>query len=261
MTNAIEAAIIKLLSSTERLTPAQIFAQFTYPRRKIMQSINRLVNSEHLVFTYELGTAFVRLSFNKPVRLSERIILVPPNRNIPKNMLSKIAVKLSSGAAFGDGHHPTTSLVVKLLDEILSNNSHIPVTKALDVGTGSGILAITAAKLGAESVIATDIDPVAVYEAKTNVAINQLTNCVTLMRSDNLPENTYQLIMDNLRLPTLMSLAKKFYTIIDNKGFILCSGYTNEESHFLVSKFKQLQLECLTQIKHNKWAAGVFIRK
>jgi ribosomal protein L11 methyltransferase len=261
MSQTIENAIIKVLSATERLTPAQIFSQLTYPRRVIMQTINRLVQNAHLIFTYELGTAFVRLSFNKPVRISERIVLVPPNRNIPKDLLSKVVIKISAGDAFGDGHHPTTSLIIELLDETLSKNSNITIKKGLDIGTGSGILAIAAAKLGVESVIATDIDPVAVYEAKINVALNQLTNRITLMKSDQIPVGTYQLIMANLRLPTLVNLAEKFNKIIDKQGFVICSGYTNEESNFLIIRFKQHNIECLHQIKHHKWAAGVFIRK
>jgi len=260
MTNTIENAIINILSKTERLTPSQIVCQLTYPRRVIMQTINHLVRNELLLFTYELGTAFVRLSYNKPVQISEHIVLVPPNRSIPKDLFSKIAIKLSKGAAFGDGHHPTTSLSLNLLDETLYKNT-ITVKSALDIGTGSGVLAIAAARLGAKNVLATDIDPVAVYEALVNVKINQLTDCITLIQSATYPDHTYQLIMANLRLPSLINLATNFYKQIDKSGFIICSGYTTEESNSLIRKFEHYDLKCINHKQLNKWAGGVFINK
>ena len=258
MSDKIENAIKNMLSKTERLTPAQIFAQLTYPRREVMQTINHLVRNEHLLYTYELGTAFVRLSYNKPVRISERIVLTPPNRRLPKDLSSKIDIKLSTGAAFGDGHHPTTSLVIKLLDETLHRDKNFAVKKALDIGTGTGILAIAAAKLGAENIVATDMDQVAVYEAQNNVKINQLSERITIIKSDRFPDNTYQLIMANLRIPSLIDLAQKFYNQIDIPGFVICSGYTNEESNSLIKAFKQHNLECLHHMQINKWAGGIF---
>jgi len=258
MYEKIEKNILTLLSKKERLTPGQIFAELKYPRRMVMQTINHLVRNEHLLFTYELGTAFVRRSYNKPVRVSEHIVLVPPNRSIPKELSSNIAIKIAKGAAFGDGHHPTTSLIIQLLDKTLYRNNKIAIKKALDIGTGSGVLAILAAKLGAENVIATDIDPIAIYEAQINVKINQLTDCITLIKSDEFPDNTYQLILANLRYPTLINIAEKLNQLIDKPGYVICSGYTNDESKSLTNIFKQHSLVCMYNSKQNKWAGGVF---
>jgi len=260
MTNSIEKAILNILSKTERLTPSQIVSQLSYPRRVVMQTINDLVCNEQLLFTNELGTTFVRLSYNKPVIISEHIVLIPPNRTIPKDLLSRVAIKLSRGAAFGDGHHPTTSLALHLLDETLYKNNTIAVKNALDIGTGTGVLAIAAAMLGAKSVFATDIDPIAVYEAQINVKLNQLTDCITLIKSDTYPDHTYQLIMANLRLPSLIHLAANVYKQIDKSGFIICSGYTNEESQCLIRKFEQHNMKCIDHKQLNNWAGGVFTR-
>jgi len=261
MREKIERAILNILSKTERLTPAQISAKLSYSRLEVMQTINHMVSKEQILFTYELGTAFVRLSYNKPVQISERIVLVPSNRNIPKDMLSKVAIRLSKGVAFGDGHHPTTSLIIQLLDETLNRNSNIPIKHALDIGTGTGILAIVAAKLGAEKVVATDMDSVALFEAKNNIKLNLLTDCIHLIQSDKIPdEQAFQLIIANLRLPTLVGMAEKFCYQIDTSGFVICSGFTNDESNRLITKFKQQKLECIQLMKHNKWASGVFTK-
>ena len=260
MIDSIENAIMNLLSTTERLTPAQIVAQLHYhPRRVIMQRINQLICNEQLMYTYELGTAFVRLSYNKAVRISDRVVLIPPNRHLPNELSTKVAIKLAKGAAFGDGHHPTTSLIINLLDKTLHKNN-IAIKKALDIGTGTGVLAIAAAKLGAEKVIATDIDPIAIYESQINVEINHMNDCISLIKSDTFPALTYQLMMANLRYPSLVNLAKRFYHHIDKQGLVICSGYKREESTHLIRKFKQHKLECVYDMQLNQWAGGVFMK-
>jgi len=265
MSDNLRSYIISIIAtSTRRLTPAQIFERLekSISRRVFMKTIHQMVNDEQIMFTYELGTAFVRLSYNKPVKISERIVLTPSNRSIQKvAQNSTIVIKLTSGFSFGDGQHPTTILILQQLDALFCNSSTINIHKALDIGTGTGILAIAAAKLGAQSVLATDRDRIAVYEAQNNIDMNQLGDRIQVRHSDKFPEDdVFQLIIANLRLPTLCSFAEDFYHNLGMPGFCVCSGYTEEESERLLKTFEQNQFTCINHMHLNKWDCATFAK-
>jgi len=261
MNNTINNAIMDLLEKTERLTPAQIFKKLpNKSRHSVMQAINQLVRDEQLIYSYELGTAFVRLSTNKAVTISNRIVLMPPERSLPEHLASKIVIKLLPGAAFGDGHHPTTILALKLLDAFFLHQQGFVVENALDIGTGTGVLAIAASKLGANNVIATDRESVAVYEAKNNVSINQLENCITVIKSNGLPDGCFQLIIANLRFPSLLRLSGKLYDQLDAPGFVVCSGFKDSESKSLIKQFEYHNFILLDCERSNQWSGALFLK-
>jgi len=90
---------------------------------------------------------------DKPFRVSKRIVIKPPDKTYIADG-NDIVIDIKSGAAFGDGGHPSTYLVLRVLDSMFSSSNYIKdmaLSKALDVGTGTGILAIAAAKLGMKS--------------------------------------------------------------------------------------------------------------
>jgi len=108
----------------------------------------------------------------QPIRLGRRLVIVPAWLDPPLNR-EEVAVRLEPGMAFGTGTHPTTHLCLELLEEVLQ-----PGQSVIDLGCGSGILAIAAARLGAGSVLAVDIDPEAVRTARLNAAANGLARNV-----------------------------------------------------------------------------------
>ena len=108
----------------------------------------------------------------QPIRLGRRLVIVPAWLDPPLNR-EEVAVRLEPGMAFGTGTHPTTHLCLALLEEVLQ-----PGQSVIDLGCGSGILAIAAARLGAGSVLAVDIDPEAVRTARLNAAANGLARNV-----------------------------------------------------------------------------------
>lgn len=115
----------------------------------------------------------------KPLRVSERLTIKPTwEEYTPAGMDEKI-IEIDPGMAFGTGTHPTTALCLRALEKQISGGEEV-----IDVGTGSGILAVGAVLLGAKSVLALDLDPVAVESARENVELNRLQDVITVKESD-----------------------------------------------------------------------------
>jgi ribosomal protein L11 methyltransferase len=111
-----------------------------------------------------------KLHFN-PTPIGKRL-LVRPTWSSPIDEPERIEIVLDPGQAFGTGDHPTTRLCLELLESLVDSGRFDEDSRILDLGTGSGILAIAATKLGCRRVLASDIDPVAVEVARENAALN-----------------------------------------------------------------------------------------
>lgn len=191
-----------------------------------------LIQSGQLCYTSHFGNSFIEISYDQPRVVSEHVTIKPPwcsLRDIP----GQCVVSLGRGAAFGGGEHPTTRLAIQLIDALL----HLPDwrarghdCRAVDIGTGSGVLAIVAAKMGVGLVLGIDADPCAVFEARENVRINQLEHRVTIL-SDDLDgiHGTYDLVFANLRMPTLFGLWSALEKKIADDSIFVFSGLKTEE--------------------------------
>jgi len=131
-----------------------------------------------------------------------------------------VEVVLDPGMAFGTGTHPTTSLCVAALSELLSMK---PGASVLDVGTGSGLLAIAARKLGAGRVAANDNDPVAVRVAAENAAANGVELEPTIAPVDEIP-GRFDVVVANILANTLVELAPAIAAKVAGGGVVLLSG-------------------------------------
>ncbi|GIP39588.1 ribosomal protein L11 methyltransferase [Paenibacillus sp. J31TS4] len=114
----------------------------------------------------------------KPVRITERMTIKPSWEEYEPSS-DEIILELDPGMAFGTGTHATTALCLRTLESVVKGGEDV-----IDVGTGSGVLAIAAAKLGARHVLALDLDPVAVSSATENTHLNGLEDRITIRQSD-----------------------------------------------------------------------------
>lgn len=135
----------------------------------------------------------------------------------------EVVIGIDPGMAFGTGYHPTTRMCLTELEKLVT-----PGMKVMDVGTGSGILTIAAAKLGADHVLALDIDPVAIKAARVNVRANGLQHVVTLQRRTISPEDAneggFDLVVANLYTKVILSIAPTLMAQLAPKGTLIISG-------------------------------------
>ncbi|WP_340013835.1 50S ribosomal protein L11 methyltransferase [Paenibacillus sp. FSL K6-1318] len=172
----------------------------------------------------------------KPVRVSERLTIKPTWEEYTPESPDEKIIELDPGMAFGTGTHPTTSLCLRTLETIIQGGEEV-----IDVGTGSGILAIGAIKLGAKHVLALDLDPVAVISARENVELNGLEQQITVKESDLLsvlgsqdPALGVQLpvkvVVANILAEIILLFVDDVYHALESGGTYIVSGiWKNKE--------------------------------
>ena len=162
----------------------------------------------------------------KPMQFGERLWVCPQGHSVPAS--NPVVVKLDPGLAFGTGTHPTTALCLRWLD------AHPPRGGAvLDYGCGSGILAIAALKLGAESALAIDLDPQALVASRANAQANavdaQLRTGLPGELPGELPEGRYPIILANILAGPLIALAPTLCAQLAPGGQLVLSGLLSRQ--------------------------------
>ena len=137
-------------------------------------------------------------------------------------------VSIEKGAAFGFGDHPTTRMAIRLIDACLHQpywQEEKHALKAIDIGTGSGVLSIVAAKLGLGVVVGVDTDPCALHESKNNVNLNQMEGRIQIVaKSIDQFNETFDLVFANLRTPTLLNLCADIDNKLSKKSALIFFG-------------------------------------
>lgn len=150
------------------------------------------------------------------------IVVVPTWREYGPSA-SDVVIWLDPGMAFGTGHHPTTRMCMVLLEEFCE-----PRMKVLDIGCGSGILSIVAAKLGVASVIGVDVDEVAVRSAVTNIAYNGMDKVVTvyhgILADMLIPSEEFELVVANVSATVVSGLADSIMETLRPGSRLIASG-------------------------------------
>ena len=191
-----------------------------------------------------------------PIEIGQRLVIVPEwEYDDYKAKDGQLIVMMDPGMAFGPGTHESTQLCASIMEESLPAGA-----KALDVGTGSGILAICALKLGAASVDAYDIDPMAVRVAKENFARNQVN--VHCEESDLLGavHGCYDYVMANLTAEILLRLSEQIGRFVRCGGQIVMSGIIDPQCNQVIEAMQAAGFELLEERHQNGWT-GLLMRK
>lgn len=191
--------------------------------------------------------------YYKPVKIGKNITVVPMWEKYDAK-LNEIIVRMDPGMAFGTGTHETTRLCMALLEKHIKQGD-----KVLDVGTGSGILAITASKLGAELVDAYDIDPVAVRVARDNVSENAVTN-VNCAESDLLSavKGEYDLVCANIVADIIVRMAPDVGNVVRTGGLLITSGIIDIHTARVRENVEKYGFKLCDMLSENDWTALVF---
>ena len=197
-------------------------------------------------------------AYYKPLKIGERIVIVPAWEDYERQP-EDVIVTMDPGMAFGTGTHETTRLVIKLLENYTKEGCRM-----LDVGTGSGILAICASKLGAGECRAYDIDPMAVRVANENIKDSGLTN-ITCEVSDLLRQvdksRPYDLICANIVADIIIRMTPDVGELMHKDTVLLASGIIMERSDDVVACFEEHGFRIVERLEENGWCGLAVMKK
>ena len=167
----------------------------------------------------EWATAWKK--YYKPVKVSHHITITPTWEEYEPESSSECIIELDPGMAFGTGTHPTTVLCIQAIEKTIKKKDYV-----IDVGTGTGVLSIAAAKLGAERILALDLDEVAVNSAKLNVKLNKVHDVVTVKQNNLLEkiDGTADLIVANILAEVIVRFVGDAYSSLKKGGTFITSG-------------------------------------
>lgn len=165
-------------------------------------------------------------------------------------------VLLDVGRAFGAGLHPTTRLCLNLMTELSSDG-----TRVADVGCGSGILALTALRLGAREAVGLDFDPEAVRIAKANAELNQLLNVFTVVCGEvRALAATFDMVLANLAPASLLSSADEIGRLVERGGRVVLSGFWPDLWGDLEGRFAGMGFKAVSYREFDGWGGAVLSR-
>ncbi|MBR3504289.1 MAG: 50S ribosomal protein L11 methyltransferase [Clostridia bacterium] len=187
----------------------------------------------------------------KPFRLGETFVVKPTWENYEARPGDRI-IEIDPGMAFGSGTHETTGMCVALLEENVK-----PGMAVIDVGTGTGILAIAAAKMGAARVLATDLDPMATRVASENIALNGLAGVIETRTGDLLEtvDAPADILVANIIADVICMMAAPARRFILPGGLFICSGIARERKDEVLAALNAAGYLDLDIREKGEWAA------
>ena len=198
--------------------------------------------------------------FFSPHRVGRSLWITPPWVDPPRTRRRHV-ITIEPGMAFGTGSHATTRCCLEFLEHLVPRFNGDELT-ALDVGTGSGILAIALAKMGADSVMALDNDPTALKVARGNVRVNgverriKLANC----RLDKV-EESFGVVVANLTAETIFDLATALEERVADGGYLVLSGILQPKARQVLSRFSPAPFYLIRQSREKEWVTLLLQKK
>lgn len=193
---------------------------------------------------------FWKKSFT-PLDVGERFTILPPWE---RRRVGRINLVIDPGMAFGTGHHETTRSCLVLMERYEGKSVH---DKFLDLGTGTGLLAIAASKLGFREILAVDTDPLATEAARMNVGLNNATNIEIREGSMDTVSGTYDCIAANIISGVLMLLAPDIASRLKPGGIAILSGILAEQADEVIGEMKKNGLSAREIHPDDKWISLV----
>lgn len=190
-----------------------------------------------------------------PLRIGQRLLVQPPwHRGAAAS--DDVVIEIDPGLAFGTGHHPTTHRTLECTERLVRVGSNV-----LDVGSGSGILSIGAAKLGAGRVIGIEIDKVALKAGRDNLRSNKVSGRVRFyggsLPNAHVPPGWADLVLANVNSVALAKLAPELKQALGPESKLVVSGILEERRTQVVDAFSATGLEFLEEYRDDDWVTFV----
>lgn len=192
-------------------------------------------------------------AFFKPEKITGRIVIKPTWEPYHAQG-DEIVIDIDPGMAFGTGTHPTTKACLQLIEEVVAKGD---ISSMLDVGTGSGILSIAAARLGVPKVIAIDIDSTALKVAEDNILLNSVDGPVRVIEiSLDKISIEFGLVVANIIAEELVRLSSLLKERVTADGYLILSGIISEKADMVMESFESLTLE--KEVREGEWFSLLF---
>jgi len=191
-------------------------------------------------------------AYSRPKKITDKIIVKPTWREYLRNQ-DEIIIEIDPGMAFGTGTHPTTCMCITMIEKYLNTGDSF-----LDVGTGSGILMIAAAKLGAARVWGTDNDEIAVDIAWKNLMQNRIAKATFNVITGNFMEKVsarFDVVAANMTSKSILILLEDIKKVLVKKGIFICSGLGEGDKNNVINKMKNLGFEVIDIISKKNWVS------
>lgn len=228
---------------------------------EIKQNISKLTE-----FQIDIGENKVTLSdvkeedwatswkkYYHPVKVSDRFTIVPTWEDYTPES-DELIIELDPGMAFGTGTHPTTVMCIQVLEKTVKKGDSI-----VDVGTGSGVLSIAAALLGAKEVKALDLDAVAVEAARQNISLNHVDEIVMVEQNDLLNGITEQadIVVANILAEVIISFSDDAARAVKKGGYFIASGIIEQKTEVVKAALQKAGFMVEETIRMEDWAAFI----
>lgn len=230
----------------------------------IKESINGLLqhdidlgrNKIHVIEVDESEWATAWKKYYKPIRISDSITIKPTWEEY-KPTDEELIIELDPGMAFGTGTHPTTVLCIQAIEKYMNGHERV-----IDVGTGSGVLSIAAAKLGAKKVLALDLDYVAVQSAKENVTGNDVSHIVQVEQNDLLKDvsGQYDLVVANILAEVIVTFVHDAAAVLKESGTFITSGIIKRKKDDVKQALEHGGFRIEEVVEMEDWVAIVAIK-
>jgi ribosomal protein L11 methyltransferase len=192
----------------------------------------------------------------QPLQIGERLMIIPAW--VENKFPGRLPILINPGMAFGTGTHPTTQLCLELIEKYLQ-----PGQTMFDIGCGSGILSIAAVRLGAEAVIAVDIDPASVQSTQENCKLNQISTQVEAAQgsSDLIMTGRFGLLQAPLVVANILAsvitnlLEDGLADLVETNGLLILSGILDHQADAILNKARDYGLSLLEKRGIEDWAA------
>ncbi|GLB58260.1 50S ribosomal protein L11 methyltransferase [Cytobacillus sp. NCCP-133] len=229
---------------------------------EIKEAINNLI-----LFNIDIGANKVSISevneeewatawkkYYNPVKISERFTIVPTWEEYTPVSSDELIIELDPGMAFGTGTHPTTVMCIQALERTVKMGDI-----AIDVGTGSGVLSIAAAMLGAETVTALDLDEVAVNSARLNVKLNKVQHVVDVSQNNLLDgvDQRADIVVANILAEVILRFTDDVASAVKHGGYFIASGIIQQKKQEVRDAIAAAGFDIEETIQMEDWVAIV----